>query len=289
MNAYFPEDLIHNLLTVIPKNQRRLTNVANLHLFHTDRQHAEYDGSIQGCGISIVLQGQTQMRIGNQYFNRAVGEVIAFGADLPVSAMISEASVDKPFLSAELRFDPQLIRTVMMHIPEVKGAHHPHGVMLIEMDEAIRQVFIRLLELVGSPKDESYLASLLQQEIMYRLLSQEAGRTLLQALVMEAHSQKVSKAVRWIQNNYHQSFKVDELANICGMSVSSFFFHFKKMTTLSPLQYQKQLRLEEAHKLINIGHKNISTVAHQVGYKSVSQFCREYGRYFGISPNQPKA
>ena len=284
-NAYFPRSLIDNLLTIITPNERRVTHIDNLYLFHSDRPYVEYDGSIKGCGISIVLQGQTQMCIGNAYHQRNVGQVIAFSADLPVRALICNVSASEPFLSAELRFDPQILHTVMTELPPTKGVHHPHGVMLIDLDEPLKQAFIRLLELTHQPP-QPYLANLLQQEIMYRLLSQQMGLPLYQALIMHTQSKKVAKAVRWLETNYQQSVKVSELADYCGMSVSGFFWHFKKMTTLSPLQYQKKLRLENAQKLIALGHQSISTIAYQVGYKSVSQFCREYVRYFGVKPTQ---
>lgn len=285
-DAYFPDTLIQSLIRLLPKNQRTPSAVANLHLFHSDRSNTRYQGAVSRCGLSIVLQGETRLQVGSQSYVRTPGEVIAVSAGLPVDALISRADARQPFLSAELSFDPHTVRSVMVQLEPVKGRYHPQGVKPFAIDEPLRQAFIRLLELVCLPDAHPYLAELLQQEIIYRLLTGADGREFQQALAMEAYSQQAAKAARWLQTHYQQPFDSAQLAAMCGMSTSNFFRRFKAATGLSPLQYQKQIRLQEARKRLCTGSTNVAAAAHQVGYASVSQFCREYARHFGENPAQ---
>lgn len=273
------------MLAATLPNQRRPTSIANLHIFQTDRLGSEYSGETVKCGISLVLQGETLMSIGQRDYTRKPGKIIAFAVDLPVSARITQASPSQPFLSAELRFDPKILSAVMAELPAARARPHPQGVMFIDMDEGLHQAFVRLFSLLEHPSPPPYLCSLLQHEICFRLLTSPQGHALHEAIALERHSQHIARATRWLQENFDQNFKVEDLAAQCNMSASSFYQHFRSITTMSPVQYQKQLRLMEAQLLIRLGHKSISAVAYRVGYASVSQFSKDYTRHFGINPS----
>lgn len=142
-----------------------------------------------------------------------------------------------------------------------------------------------MIRLLDYPNDIDFLASLIQQEIYYRLLSVEQGNKLRQLVVSGSHTHRIAQATDWIKSHLNQPIMVDNLASRCGMSISGFHQHFKEITQLSPLQYQKSLRLMEARQLIKMHGAQISQIAMQVGYESPSQFSREYKRLFGVSPS----
>ena len=154
-----------------------------------------------------------------------------------------------------------------------------------QLDSTILGAFERLIHLLDYPDDIDFLASLIQQEIYYRLLIAEQGNKLRQLVVNGSHTHRITQATDWIKTHLNEAVVVEELASRCGMSVSGFHHHFKEITQLSPLQYQKSLRLMEARRLIQANDSQISQIAMQVGYESPSQFSREYKRLFGVSPS----
>lgn len=149
---------------------------------------------------------------------------------------------------------------------------------------SIVRAAIRLMELIVDQKDADLLVPLMIDEILIRLLRGSIGSAIAQIGITDSNTPKISKAISWLKNNYNRTIKIEELAKIAGMSLSSFHTHFKKLTLMSPLQFQKILRLEEARNLMISKMMDVTSVSFHVGYSSVSQFSREYSRYFGRSP-----
>jgi transcriptional regulator GlxA family with amidase domain len=148
------------------------------------------------------------------------------------------------------------------------------------------QAFLRLLDLLDHPEDIPVLAPLIQKEILYRLLTGEQGQRLRQISIIGSHSHQIARAIDWLKENYDKTFKVENLAAYTGMSTSSLHYHFRALTAMSPLQFQKRLRLNEARQLMLMERKDATTAAFEVGYESPSQFSREYSRLFGAPPSR---
>jgi len=159
------------------------------------------------------------------------------------------------------------------------------------MTPALGDSLVRLVRLLGTPRDISVVAPLVQREVLYRLLVGEQGARLTarHLIVPDSQSRQIERAIDWLRANYMQPFRVDDLARIAAMSVSTFHHHFKAITAMSPLQYQKQLRLQEARRLLLADRMDVASAGHRVGYESSSQFSREYGRFFGVPPRRDLA
>jgi len=169
-------------------------------------------------------------------------------------------------------------------LPAPRTQQSDRGMATGELTLPLVQSFGRLVDLLGNPQDIPILAPLVEREIAYRLLVGDQGARLRQIATTGSQSQQIARAVEWLKDNFEQPLSVEELARQVSMSISTFHHHFRSMTALSPLQYQKQLRLSEARRLMLADHLDASTVAGQVGYESPSQFSREYSRHFGAPP-----
>ena len=205
--------------------------------------------------------------------------------NIPINVHIKQASVDNPITGLSMRLDLAMIREVAAKIPPKENTTERYLGIKWPLDDAILLAFERLIDLLNHPKDIEFLAPLIQQEIYYRLLMAPQGDKLRQLVVNGSHTHRITQATDWLKQHLNEPVIIEDLANSCSMSVSGFHQHFKEITQLSPLQYQKSLRLMEARRLIQLGEKQISQIAMQVGYESPSQFSREYKRLFGISPS----
>lgn len=208
--------------------------------------------------------------------------------DFPVIAQITEASPERPYLSVLLKLDPHLLAQIMLEaqIP-FKPAHKDRkGVAVGKLTPDMISAFIRLMNLLNTPQDIAVLAPLIIKEIFYRLLISPQGERLKQIITMGTTGHRIIRAIDWIKHNFTESLSIEELAKSMGMSVSSFHQHFRDITNMSPLQYQKSMRLTEARRLLLTESRDISSASLQVGYESLSQFSREYKRFFGMPPSE---
>lgn len=208
--------------------------------------------------------------------------------NIPIKGKIENASPNSPFVVASMKLDLQTIKDILIHYPE--QFNHAHletefNFQPWQLEQPLEQAFERLLLLHETPKDIDFLAPLIQREIYYRLLRGDQGQKLKHMIDLGSNTQKIAKATNYIQEHFNETIAIQALATLCHMSISGFHQHFKKLTSLSPLQYQKSLRLATAKKLIKQGDQTISDIAYQVGYESPSQFSREYHRYFGNTPS----
>jgi AraC-like DNA-binding protein len=243
---------------------------------------------IFSLGLGVVAQGDKQVLIGGEVIRYGPGQSMLATIDLPVVSHVTSASVQKPFLGLMLALDTQQVAQCAseMHLapPARQAAHRP--VAIEALDRRLTADLVRLLELLDEPALVGRLAPLIQQEIVVRLLAGGHGPQLQRLAANGSPSHQVAKAVAWLKQHFTQPLQVDDLAARVHMSPSTFRQHFRAMTGTSPLQYQKQLRLQEARQLMLNQNIDAGNAGARVGYESASQFSREYSRLFGAPPQQ---
>ncbi|MDO4904476.1 MAG: AraC family transcriptional regulator [Lautropia sp.] len=281
------------LLERIPRNQAWQTPVPGLSTFHTENTTEELTPCVQEPSLCLILQGEKEVRLGERLYRYDAEHFICYSMTLPISVRISSASSDSPYIGLILTLEPQHIARILPAIPDVPDAPprdpQPGGLVVTRLTPELRSAVERLLALIHTPVDIPILAPLIKHEIHYRLLCGSQGRHLRQLFSHGSHSHRIGKATHWLQRHYAEPLRVDTLALQIGMSVSSFHQRFREETLMTPLQYQKRLRLTEARRLIRGQRLPVAGVARMVGYDSASQFSREYKRFFGTSPSQDSA
>ena len=280
------QETIDRLLNILPRNQTLESAVAGLFFYCADRP-SKAVSYIQEPSICIVLQGEREIYLGADCQRFSNSHLMFCPVNIPLSMHIKHASVVNPVIVLSMKLNLAMIREILAQIPSKTPTANGHLGIKWPLDEAIMAAFDRLIRLLDYPNDIEFLASLIQQEIYYRLLSAEQGNKLRKLVVDGSHTHRIAQATDWIKSHLNEPIMIEGLASRCGMSVSGFHQHFKEITQLSPLQYQKSLRLMEAKRLIKIHGQGaqISQIAMQVGYESPSQFSREYKRLFGVSPS----
>jgi AraC-like DNA-binding protein len=236
--------------------------------------------------ICMVAQGAKRVQLGDEEYVYDENHVLITSVGLPAMANVLKASKETPFLSLVLKIDLGMVAQLMVDsdLPAPRTRQTGRGMAVCEVSQPLIDGFQRLIDLLDTPEDIPILSPLILKEIMYRLLMGELGPRLRQIATAESHGQQVARAVDWLRENYAQQLKVEGLAKRTGMSVSTFHHHFRAMTAMSPLQFQKWLRLHEARRLMLTENRDATTAALQVGYESPSQFSREYKRQFGEPP-----
>lgn len=275
---------IEQLLRLLPKNKTIESTIPNLFFYCADRP-SKTVSYIQEPSICIVLQGEREIYLGNDCQKFDNSNLMFCPVDIPLSMHIKHASSDHPVIILSMKLNLMMIQEVLAKIPLRQQMNEGHLGIKWQLDDAIMQAFERLVHLLYYPNNTEFLSSLIQQEIYYRLLLARQGNKLRQLVINGSHTHRIAQATDWLKTHLDKPIVIADLASQCGMSISGFHQHFKEVTQLSPLQYQKQLRLMEARRLIIINDSQISQIAMQVGYESPSQFSREYKRLFGNSPN----
>jgi AraC-like DNA-binding protein len=234
----------------------------------------------------VVAQGSKRVDLGQTGFVYDESRYLLTALDLPIVSQVIEASAAKPLLAMSMKLDISLVREFLSREEvNIRATASDHYAMVTgQVTAPLLSACIRLLDLLSTPKDIPFLSDLIQREIVYRLLSGPEGARLRAIATLGDQSHQTAKAIAWIRDNYTKPLRVDYLAQIAGMGVSTFHHHFRVLTNMSPLQYQKQLRLQEARGRMLVDGLDASTVAFDVGYESVSQFSREYSRFFGLPP-----
>ncbi|MFK7693164.1 AraC family transcriptional regulator N-terminal domain-containing protein [Paenibacillus sp. HJGM_3] len=237
----------------------------------------------------LILQGAKKLYLGQAIYHYSAGDYLASLIDMPASAQVIGASEESPYIGLRIDFTTQEIASVVMEaeiVTEPKEKELSAGAFIGKSDAELLDLFFRLLKLIDKPKEARFLSELIKKEMIFNLLSGEYGHLFFQKSLFDQRSDGVGKAIQWIKDNYARSFTVEELAKSCNMSTSGLHHKFKAITTMGPLQYQKQLRLQEARRLMLSGPVGATTAALTVGYESPSQFNREYRRLFGLPPLQ---
>ena len=276
------------LLQVIPHNELYTSPIEGLVIRHFDHPFS-YEGVIQEPSICIVLRGEREVQLGEQCYRFDNRHFMFCPVNIPMRGEIREASQQEPFLVVSMKIDVQAVHKILLEQAELFADDEKTSVAAFgqwSLNDELENAFTRLLMLHENPNNIPFLAPLIQQEIYYRLLMGEHGGKLKQMVSFGSHTQKIAKATDYLQAHFAETVAVETLADLSGMSLSGFHSHFKKITTLSPLQYQKSLRLMEAKRLIKQEHCAVADAAYQVGYESPNQFSREYKRMFGASPRE---
>lgn len=237
-------------------------------------------------GICLIAQGEKRVILGEESFIYDASHFLISSIELPVMANIMKASNEKPFLGLVMELDLQEISQLIVdsELTFNSDSNAQKGIAIGELSEPLVNAFIRLLTLLDEPNSIKILAPGIKREIFYRLLVTEQGERLNQIVTAGSHSHQIAKAIDWLKNNYIKPLNINELALCSGMSKSAFYTHFKTMTSMTPLQFQKKLRLSEARRLMLTENLGAITTTFRVGYESPSQFSREYSRLFGAPP-----
>jgi AraC-like DNA-binding protein len=234
--------------------------------------------------LAVVAQGRKRALLGNQSYVYDPASFLVVSVDLPMVGCVLEASPEEPYLSLKLDLNLPVLSEILLEHGAAPAPATGPGLTLSKMTPGLLDSVVRLLRLLDTPGDLPALAPLAEREILYRLLTGEQGHAVRQIACAESRVSQVSRAIAWIKNNYRDRFSIDALAAEAGMSASSLHEHFRAATTMSPLQYQKQLRLQEARQLMLAEALDAATAGFRVGYESPSQFSREYRRLFGAPP-----
>jgi AraC-like DNA-binding protein len=237
--------------------------------------------------FAMVVQGAKSVALGDTVYQYGVGDYLVVSLDLPVVSRVTEASPDQPHLGLGLAINPERVKDVMARVRPLgptTALAASRGVAVNRAPSDLIDASLRLLRLLDRPEDIPAMAPLIEQEILYRLLRGPVGSRLLQIAMTETPSNRIARVIAWLKENFTRSLRIEELADSVGMSVSSLHHHFKAATAMTPMQYQKQLRLHEARRLMLMERLDVGSAGYSVGYQSPSQFSREYSRLYGLSP-----
>lgn len=236
--------------------------------------------------LCVIAQGSKEIRVGPELYRYDELNLLVVSVTLPVSGMVVDASPDKPYLSLRLDIDPGELTRLIADAGLAGSTPRPagRGIYLQRLDSTVLDALLRLMRLLDSPRDIAMLAPLFIREILYRLLRGPQGHLLHDLAMTDSQTHRVTRAIEWLNRNFDKALRIDDLAREVNLSPSTLHHRFKEVTALSPLQYQKQLRLQEARRLMLSEGLEVAVAGHRVGYESPSQFSREYSRLFGAPP-----
>lgn len=238
--------------------------------------------------IILVARGEKQLWVGGEGYPYDPSRFLITSLNLPANSEVLAASPEQPCLGLTLKLDVRMLAELAAQggLSTVRDKSVVGGVGIGTVTDALLASFERLLALLEEPDAIAILAPLIKREIHYRLLMSDQASRLRQITAVDGQGYRIAKAIDWLKLNYTSALRVDELAAQVQMSAATFHHHFRQLTAMSPLQYQKWLRLNEARRLMLNEHKDVSTAAFKVGYESPSQFSREYSRLFGVPPKR---
>lgn len=244
-----------------------------------------------GASICLIVQGSKRVMLGEDAYVYDASHYLVTSVDLPVVAQILEASPKRPYLGLILGIDHKLVAQLLVDgdfpVQEPRRSDRGIGVSLVSLP--LLKAVVRLVELLDSPESIPILSPLVQKELFYHLLMGPQGPRLRQMVVSGSQGHQVAQAIGWLKANFRQQDPIDDLADRAHMSRSAFYHHFRSITSLSPLQYRKHLRLQEARRLMVVEDLDATSAAIEVGYESPTQFSREYRRLFGTPPAKDAA
>jgi AraC-like DNA-binding protein len=262
--------------------------IPGVHASRFSRVNTECVHALRVPSLCIVAQGAKTTIVGEEVYQYNASRMIVFSVALPVASQITQASHSEPYLALKLDLDPHKIAELVLRVfPHgLPPAQERSAVYVTPMDASIVNAAARLMNCLAESGDAELIAPLAIDEILIRLLRSPIGTRIAQMGFAESSVQRVAKAISWLRENFSQPMKVEDLADLVHMSVSSFHEHFKSVTSMSPLHYQKVLRLQEARRLMLSTIVDAGTASQRVGYLSASQFSREYSRFFGSAPTK---
>lgn len=241
--------------------------------------------SMSGTILAFVAQGRKRIALGERVYDYRAGQYLVASIDMPITGNYVGISPSEPALGLGLVLKPDLVAELLLTGDLPKAAGTPEGLAVSDASPELVDAVTRLARLFDQPRDARALAPLIKREILWRVMTGEQGAVVRQLGAQDSSLSHIARAVRWIRENYAESFKVENVARIAGMSESAFYRNFQAVTAMSPIQFQKQIRLQEA-RLLLATNRDVTSVSHRVGYDSPSQFSREYRRQFGAPPSR---
>jgi AraC-like DNA-binding protein len=249
------------------------------------------------CGVAeptlaVVAQGVKDTTLNGRTFTYGAGQFLVVSVDLPVTGHVRRASAEEPFLAVVLELRAQLIAALLLDTPAAATARPevpdpmPAGLAVSDASAPLLDAVRRLLALLDAPDDAAALAAGIEREVLWRLLTGPQGAAVRQIGLADSRLAHVARAIRWIRGHYHETLRIEQLAGLATMSVSSFHRHFRAVTSMTPIQFQKEIRLHEARTRLLAEPGDVAGVGYAVGYDSPSQFSREYRRMFGVPPSR---
>jgi AraC-like DNA-binding protein len=246
--------------------------------------------SSSGTVLAVVAQGAKRLAFGDQVYEYRAGQYLVASIDLPVTGEFVDTGRDEPALGFGMTLEPSAVAELLLDVgsgamAEPQGEAWP-GIMVSAASDDLLDAVVRLLRLLDSPRDRKALVPVFKREILWRLINGDQGNAVRQLGLADSRLNQITRAVRWIRENYTRPFRVEDMAQLSGMSVSAFHRHFQAATGMSPIQFQKHIRLLQARLLLANRPDDVTGVAFRVGYDSPSQFSREYRRLFGAPPSR---
>ncbi|MDN3359146.1 AraC family transcriptional regulator [Actinomadura sp. DC4] len=242
---------------------------------------------LTGPVVALVAQGAKCAVLGDRTYEYGAGQYLAVSVDLPVTGNFTRASPAEPFLGVGLELSPAAIADLLLETEsgDRRGVTHP-GITVSHAPAELLDAFVRLLRLLDRPDDVPVLAPMIKREILWRLVTGPQGAMVRQIGLADSSLTHVGRAIRWIREHHTETLRIERLAELARMSPTSFHRHFRTVTAMTPVQYQKRIRLHEARLLLVDRTHDVATVGYLVGYESTSQFSREYRRQFGVPPGR---
>jgi AraC-like DNA-binding protein len=278
-------ELARKIALSIGSAENRATDIPGLTLHKRTAPTAPCSVTYQPS-LTVIAQGRKRVELGRNIFIYDASRFLLTSVDLPVVSRVIEASEEAPCLALSLRLEMPVVRELLSR-EEIRVAEAPSdspGMATGETTVEFLSACCRLVDLLDTPRDIPFLSGLIQREIIYRILCSAEGARLRAIATLGEQSHRTARAIAWIRANYAKALRVEDLAEIAGMGVSTLHHHFRVLTAMSPLQYQKQFRLQAARGRMLMDGLDAASAAFEVGYESASQFNREYSRFFGQPP-----
>lgn len=280
------EELVERISQALPEDGAK-EFLPGIVLGRSSKQIESVQAAYQPA-FCFVAQGSKRAHLGEEVFRYDPGHYLIFTVDLPVVFHIEEASEEKPYLGLRVDLDSALVASVMMDAgAEIKKVDaRTKAIDVHSVNAELVDAVVRLIRLIESPNESRVLGPLITREIVYRLLQSGQGPRLSHILTAGADTQRISKAITYLREHFDEPLKIEDIARDLGMSVSGFHHHFKSITAMSPLQFQKQIRLQEARRLMLGQDLDAASAGFRVGYEDPSYFSRDYKKLFGAPPQR---
>ena len=278
------EELVERIARAI-REDGTVEPLEGLHL-NRSSSPTELGHGVSEPAFCVIAQGSKEILLGDNRYRYDPAHYLITTAALPVAVRITEASKERPYLGLVLRLDPTLVGSVMVEAghPATRGHGAVQAIDVSLLDVGLLDATVRLVRLLESPTEARFLAPLVKREIVYRLLTGEQGGRLSHVAALGGSTHRIVEAIERLRKDFDQPLRIEDIARELGMSVSGFHHHFKAVTAMSPLQFQKQLRLQEARRLMLGEDLDAASAGYRVGYGDASHFTREYKRLFGAPP-----
>jgi len=279
-------ELVDQIARFIPQDGA-IKPIKDLYLFRVSTP-GEPIHSVYKPSLCVVAQGSKEFFLNENRYVYDPDNYLLVTAELPLVGQVLDASKEQPYLSLLLELDPTLVSSVITEVGDIAPQNDANvkAINVSSLDADLLDAVLRLVRLLDSPSEAPFLAPMITREIIYRLWMDNQRDRLLHIVNSEGNTSLITKAIELINDNFDQQLRVESIASELGMSVSGFHSHFKEVTAMSPLQYQKRLRLQEARRLLLVGGLNTTDIAFRVGYNDSSHFSREYKGLFGLPPKQ---